>query len=93
MGLGARADIAARLLERRWPAATPAAILLAAGTPRAFTWIGRLGELGAAALPGGGDAGTIVVGAVASLGRATGVAAGASPHPLPRSAAAAALTF
>ena len=42
MGLGARAGIAAFLLERGWAASTPTAVLLAAGTPRAHTWTGSL---------------------------------------------------
>jgi uroporphyrin-III C-methyltransferase/precorrin-2 dehydrogenase/sirohydrochlorin ferrochelatase len=77
MGLGGRAAIAARLLERGWPAGTPAAILLAAGTPRAHTWTGTLAGLGAAELPAelGGAPGTLVVGAVAALGRPTLAAA------------------
>jgi len=69
MGLGARAEIAAFLLERGWAASTPAAVLLAAGTPRAHTWVGSLRELGRAPIP---DAladvpGTIVVGEVVTL--------------------------
>jgi len=69
MGLGARAEIAAFLLRRGWAASTPAAVLLAAGTPRAHTWTGSLRELGAATLPESlRDApGTIVVGAVVTL--------------------------
>jgi uroporphyrin-III C-methyltransferase / precorrin-2 dehydrogenase / sirohydrochlorin ferrochelatase len=72
MGLGAREAIAARLLGRGWPAATPAAALLAASTPDAFTWVGTLAELGGAALPEGGAPGTLVVGRVVALARAIG---------------------
>jgi uroporphyrin-III C-methyltransferase/precorrin-2 dehydrogenase/sirohydrochlorin ferrochelatase len=69
MGLGARADIAAFLLRRGWAAFTPAALLLAAGTPRAHTWTGSLRELGGATVPESlADApGTIVVGEVVTL--------------------------
>jgi uroporphyrin-III C-methyltransferase/precorrin-2 dehydrogenase/sirohydrochlorin ferrochelatase len=69
MGLGARAEIAAFLLRRGWAALTPAAVLLAAGTPRAHTWIGSLRELGGATVPESlADApGTIVVGEVVTL--------------------------
>ena len=69
MGLGARAAIAAHLLAQGWAASTPAAVLLAAGTPRAHTWTGSLRELGQAPVPEAlEDApGTIVVGDVVSL--------------------------
>jgi uroporphyrin-III C-methyltransferase/precorrin-2 dehydrogenase/sirohydrochlorin ferrochelatase len=72
MGLGARAAIAAYLLERGWAASTPAAVLLAAGTPRAHTWTGSLGELGHSTVPETlADApGTIVVGEVVTLAHA-----------------------
>jgi uroporphyrin-III C-methyltransferase/precorrin-2 dehydrogenase/sirohydrochlorin ferrochelatase len=67
MGLGARAAVAARLLARGWPAATPSAVLLGAATPQAFTWIGPLSGLATAALPEEGAPGTLVVGSVAAL--------------------------
>jgi uroporphyrin-III C-methyltransferase / precorrin-2 dehydrogenase / sirohydrochlorin ferrochelatase len=69
MGLAARAAIAARLLERGWPASTPAAILMASSTPREAAWTGTLQELGRTPLPGdGGDLpGTLVVGGVVAL--------------------------
>ena len=51
MGVATRAALAARLLARGWDPATPAALLLAAGTPRASTWTGALAELGAAPAP------------------------------------------
>ena len=70
MGLATRAALAAHLLERGWPAATPAAVLIAAGTAQASTWTGTLGTLGAAPVPPpGGAPGTIVVGQVVSLAR------------------------
>jgi uroporphyrin-III C-methyltransferase/precorrin-2 dehydrogenase/sirohydrochlorin ferrochelatase len=73
MGLGSRARLAQHLLERGWAAQTPAAVLLAASSAAARTWIGTLGELtgDAAALNvdvAPGDApGTIVIGQVVSL--------------------------
>ena len=69
MGLAARAEIAAFLLGQGWAAATPAAVLLAAGTPRAHSWTGSLRELGRAPVPQAlADApGTLVVGEVVTL--------------------------
>jgi siroheme synthase len=73
MGLRARGDIAARLLARGWPPATPAAIVLGASGAKASRWSGTLRELGAAPLPPGDDLpGTLVVGAVAALALAHG---------------------
>jgi uroporphyrin-III C-methyltransferase/precorrin-2 dehydrogenase/sirohydrochlorin ferrochelatase len=69
MGVGARHDIASRLLVRGWAAETPAAILLGASSEAAFAWTGSLAELGTAVLPSGADLpGTLVVGTVAGLG-------------------------
>jgi siroheme synthase len=51
MGLQMRDAIAERLLSRGWDPATPAAILLGAGTPEARTWRGSLSTLGASELP------------------------------------------
>jgi uroporphyrin-III C-methyltransferase/precorrin-2 dehydrogenase/sirohydrochlorin ferrochelatase len=71
MGLATRADVAAALLARGWSPATPAAVLLAAGTRDAAAWTGALGELADAPLASeGGAPGTIVVGEVVSLARA-----------------------
>jgi uroporphyrin-III C-methyltransferase / precorrin-2 dehydrogenase / sirohydrochlorin ferrochelatase len=67
MALSSRARIAERLCARGWPFDTPAAVLLAASTPSAYTWRGTLGELGNAALPPGDLPGTIVVGEVVGL--------------------------
>ena len=68
MGLAHRGAVAACLIERGWPAATAAAVVFAASTPRARTWVGTLGTLGTA--PGATDAeepGTIVIGGVVEL--------------------------
>lgn len=68
MGLRNRARIAATLLDHGWDAHTPAAVVLAASTPRMLLWTGSLGELGTARLEAPADApGTIVVGEVANL--------------------------
>ncbi len=68
MGLARRAAIADCLLERGWPAETAAAVVFAAATPRARTWVGTLKDLGVA--PDATDPdepGTIVIGAVVEL--------------------------
>jgi uroporphyrin-III C-methyltransferase / precorrin-2 dehydrogenase / sirohydrochlorin ferrochelatase len=67
MGLRTRAALAALLVARGWRPETPAAVLLGAFTPEAETWRGTLATLAEA--PVEGDApGTIVIGAVVSLG-------------------------
>jgi uroporphyrin-III C-methyltransferase len=72
MGLGRRAAIARRLLDRGWPAATPAAIVADASRPDQQTWRGTIGDLasgeeaGAETMRGDGPA-TIVIGEVAAL--------------------------
>ena len=45
MGLGSRDDIARRLIARGWNPDTRAAVLVAASTPDAHTWIGTIREL------------------------------------------------
>src|SRR6266542_2157770 len=69
MGLGRRAEIAARLAARGWDPETPAAIVLGASSPSAAVWRGALRELGAAPLPSDRAdlPGVLVVGAVAAL--------------------------
>jgi siroheme synthase len=76
MGKAARARIAACLLERGWAASTPAALLLAASTPRAHAWRGPLDALGRfEPEPALADApGTIVVGEVVRLAAAEALA-------------------
>jgi uroporphyrin-III C-methyltransferase/precorrin-2 dehydrogenase/sirohydrochlorin ferrochelatase len=72
MGRDARAAVAAFLIERGWKGSTPAALLLAAGTPEAHAWTGTLAELGRASVPRTlADApGTIVIGEVVTLAAA-----------------------
>ncbi len=68
MGLAHRGAVAACLIERGWPTETAAAVVFAASTSRARTWVGTLGHLGTA--PGATDAdkpGTIVIGDVVGL--------------------------
>ena len=68
MGVNTRAQIAGRLIARGWTETTPVALLFAASTPDARTWIGTLGDLVAGAplqLPE--TPGTLVVGDVVSL--------------------------
>lgn len=69
MGVGARRDIARRLLARGWPGDTPAAVVLGASTAAARTWAGTLADLAADAplLDAADLPGTLVVGAVAGL--------------------------
>jgi len=77
MGVNTRAQIAGRLVARGWSNATPAALLFAASTPDARTWIGTLGDLVAGAplqLPE--TPGTLVVGDVVSLAAALAPASG-----------------
>ena len=76
MGIATRGALTTLLLDRGWDPATPAAVLFAAATPRAFTWIGLLEELPAATSAcGRNDAGTIVIGEVVGVGASLGFAA------------------
>jgi len=85
MGLGHRAAIAARLLERGWSARTPAAIVWAASRAEGSAWRGTLRELATteveagAGTPSEAAPGTIVIGEVVSLAEAL---APAASHPL-----------
>ena len=68
MGLAHRDAVAACLIERGWPPETAAAVVFAASTPRARTWVGTLGNLGTAPDATDGDEpGTIVIGDVVDL--------------------------
>jgi len=69
MGLAARVEIVARLIARDWPASTPAAIVLGASTPHAWSWRGPLSAIAAVDIPASAAdlPGTIVIGEVASL--------------------------
>jgi len=72
MGLGARSEIAGRLLELGWRRSTPAAISLAAATPAERSWFGELSDLAGAAPPLEVDGlpGVIVIGEVVGVAEA-----------------------
>jgi uroporphyrin-III C-methyltransferase / precorrin-2 dehydrogenase / sirohydrochlorin ferrochelatase len=82
MGLASRRPLSRLLISRGWRSETPAAVCLAAGTPRAHTWIGTLASLGApsVAIDGADAPGTIVVGDVVTVGAE--LASGPFSHPL-----------
>ena len=69
MGFRLRAEVVALLLEGGWPAETPAAIVLGAATPDAWTWRGPLASMATVAIeaPAAELAGTLVIGGVAAL--------------------------
>jgi uroporphyrin-III C-methyltransferase/precorrin-2 dehydrogenase/sirohydrochlorin ferrochelatase len=77
MGLRARAEIAPALTARGWSPRTPSALLLAASTAGAASWIGPLSALGDAPVPAAcRDApATLVIGEVVALARETGLSA------------------
>ncbi len=72
MGISARAGIATLLVEHGWDAATPAALLLGASTPSAFSWTGTLQDLLSVEIPRerAGAPGIIVIGEVVEIGAA-----------------------
>jgi len=69
MALGARGAIAAFLRGAGWPEDLPAAIVLGACTPRAWSWTGTLGEIDRVEIPvdRGDLPGLLVLGHVVSL--------------------------
>jgi len=81
MGLRQRARVAELLVARGWDRATPAAIVVGAATPEAWSWTGTLEGLGAAEIPH--DAreapGLLVVGEVVSLAGALRLESAAAP--------------
>jgi uroporphyrin-III C-methyltransferase/precorrin-2 dehydrogenase/sirohydrochlorin ferrochelatase len=81
MGLRQRARVAELLVARGWQSTTPAAIVVGAATPEAWSWTGTLEGLGAAEIPH--DAreapGLLVIGEVVSLAGALRLGAGAAP--------------
>ena len=72
MGIGARGELAARLIAHGWNADAPAAIVCAASTPDEWVWTGNLSELGTAPAPEGA-AGVLVVGEVVQVRAALAV--------------------
>jgi uroporphyrin-III C-methyltransferase/precorrin-2 dehydrogenase/sirohydrochlorin ferrochelatase len=81
MALRQRARIAELLIERGWDRATPAAIVVGAGTPEAWRWTGTLAELGAAEIAtyAREAPGLLVVGEVVSLAGVLRLDADATP--------------
>lgn len=75
MGLGRRAELAQLLIERGWRRDLPAAVALAASTPRATTWVGTLETLGSATVADPDAPGILVVGETVSLAAALAPAA------------------
>jgi uroporphyrin-III C-methyltransferase / precorrin-2 dehydrogenase / sirohydrochlorin ferrochelatase len=73
MGLTTRRELGHQLLGHGWAPETPTAVLVAASTPEAFTWVGTLGELARAPIPDRSPRayGTVVVGEVVSLSQTT----------------------
>jgi uroporphyrin-III C-methyltransferase len=78
MGLAGRDEIATRLMAHGWLGETRAAIVCSASTPDAWTWTGRLADLGSA-MPPDGVPGVLVVGDVIQV-RESLAAAVASPR-------------
>jgi uroporphyrin-III C-methyltransferase len=87
MAVAAREKIARFLTGAGWPPDLPAAIVLGASMPKAWSWTGTLGELGGVEIPTDSEdlPGLVVLGPVVSLAeavrRATG-RAGVSNPPL-----------
>jgi uroporphyrin-III C-methyltransferase len=67
MGLATRAETTRLLLQRGWPASTPAAICLDASRAGSRTWRGTLAALGSCELREQGSPGLLVVGATVSV--------------------------
>ena len=66
MGVGSRAQLAEKLVEAGWRAATPAAIVCGASTPDEWVWTGSVSDLGQAEVPDG-IAGVVVIGDVVRI--------------------------
>jgi uroporphyrin-III C-methyltransferase/precorrin-2 dehydrogenase/sirohydrochlorin ferrochelatase len=79
MGLRQRARVAEILINRGWDRATPAAIVVGAGTPDAWRWTGALDAIGDAEIAPASRAapGLLVIGQVVSVAAALTPAAAA----------------
>jgi uroporphyrin-III C-methyltransferase/precorrin-2 dehydrogenase/sirohydrochlorin ferrochelatase len=66
MGVGARGELARRLVTMGWSPDTPAAVVCGASTPGEWAWTGRLEDIGGAAAPEGA-AGVLVIGEVVQV--------------------------
>jgi uroporphyrin-III C-methyltransferase/precorrin-2 dehydrogenase/sirohydrochlorin ferrochelatase len=73
MGIGAREELAGRLLSHGWNPDAPAAIVCAASTADEWVWTGTVSGLGAAPAPAGA-AGVLVVGEVVRVRQELAVA-------------------
>ena len=80
MGIGARGELASRLMAHGWGEKTPAAIICSASTPDEWVWTGLLSEVGASAPPEGA-AGVMVVGEVVNIREALILAAPTREEP------------
>lgn len=80
MALGARRVIVDHLLSAGWSANTPAAIVLGAHSPRAFSWTGTLSELADFVIPSDREdlPGLVVLGAVVAAAEPIRAALGVS---------------
>jgi uroporphyrin-III C-methyltransferase/precorrin-2 dehydrogenase/sirohydrochlorin ferrochelatase len=68
MGMGRRAALASRLMNRGWRPETPAAVIVDASLPQQRTWRGTLAELASEDCTAAVDSpGTIVIGEVAAF--------------------------
>lgn len=75
MGLGSRAQIVRALTRQGWPGWMPAAVVLAASTPRQRVWRGTLSQLAEAPLDATRDGpGVMVIGDVAAYAETESVA-------------------
>jgi siroheme synthase len=74
MGIGARIELAAKLIAHGWDPNTPAAVVCAASTPDEWTWTGALSDM-EAATPPPGLAGVLVIGEVVEVRHALSAAA------------------
>jgi uroporphyrin-III C-methyltransferase/precorrin-2 dehydrogenase/sirohydrochlorin ferrochelatase len=74
MAVGARGQLAGRLIAHGWASHTPAAIVCNASNADEWTWIGRLDEMGSAQPPAGA-AGVLVIGDVVKIREALAKAA------------------
>jgi len=73
MGVGRRAAIAQRLVDRGWQAGIPAAIVMDASRPTQTVWRGTLGDLASESVDIDGDSpGTIVIGQVVGVAHEMG---------------------
>jgi uroporphyrin-III C-methyltransferase / precorrin-2 dehydrogenase / sirohydrochlorin ferrochelatase len=91
MSIGQQRDIALALLDRGWPASTPAALLFSASREDAETWTGTLESLaGGQGIPHGERPGLIVAGDAVTVGAHLGMHAGTSAFDAPATRAEAA---